>query len=112
MSDIPSHRKRLSPNSDISAPPPNADIWSPLLLHIQSHHPMFASQLLATATSHLLASTGEDPSFDMCTNSWLLWMVETWGDENVEAGRADAVSLLLGGLGSDDNAEELNTVER
>jgi ribosomal biogenesis protein LAS1 len=87
-------------------------LWTPLLEHLQSHHPDLRSALSNRIISRLLEEpvpvgrlTPEpahtDPSFDMCIARWAWWMIESWNvdDDATTDLKRDVVSTLVIALG-------------
>ncbi|CAE6392889.1 unnamed protein product [Rhizoctonia solani] len=80
--------------------PPNQDIWAPLIHHFDQTNEYFIEELL----EHMLllvnnsVTAENDPTYSKTIASWVLWVVDTMGDE---AFRRDCVRNLLTGAGSE-----------
>ncbi|KAK0456394.1 Las1-like-domain-containing protein [Armillaria borealis] len=79
-------------------------LWSPLLIHLQTAHPNFASVLVNRILSCLLSeqdgasASSANSSFHACLARWAKWVIDTWDrddpDTEVSMGREAAVSLI------------------
>jgi hypothetical protein len=73
-----------------------------MLLQVQSNHSTFGSQLLSHVVGRLISSGGDDPSFDACLSGWILWIVQTWGESQVECTAEETIAVILGEVGRTD----------
>jgi ribosomal biogenesis protein LAS1 len=114
-------RKRIYPDDSYSPPQFSVVLWSPLLTHIQSHHPDLRSALVHRIVSRLLSDTtpaadisidrrplaaaeelSPDPSFDICLSRWAWWLVNIWAVSPPDPDndlRKDIILTLLTALG-------------
>jgi ribosomal biogenesis protein LAS1 len=82
-----SKKKRIFPVDTFLPPRFSVLLWTPLLSHLQSHHPDLPS-VLADHIINLLLSNGgpqaelkrDDFSFDMCLARWVFWIIDEWSD--------------------------------
>ncbi|CAE6482056.1 unnamed protein product [Rhizoctonia solani] len=94
-----SKSKRISISSPLGHPP-NRDIWAPLVHHFDQNNEYFIEELLG----HMLlvvnnnAIAESDPTYLKTIAGWVLWIVDTTGDETL---RRDCVRDLLSGAGSE-----------
>lgn len=78
--------------------PPNADLWKPLLVHVQDTHPSFGPALLSCIAARLSGNDEQpDPTYQTCLLGWVVWIVDTWG-EAANCDTHDAISQLLLGV--------------
>ncbi|KAG7450184.1 Las1-domain-containing protein [Guyanagaster necrorhizus] len=99
-----SKKKRTFPSDSFLPPEFSVQLWKPLLLHLQTTHPNFASVLVHRILSCLLsesdsASAGStNSSFDACLARWAKWAIDTWdsddSDMEVSIRKEAAVSLI------------------
>jgi hypothetical protein len=94
-----SRHSRKQPNTFDAS---NADIWAPLLDHIQKRYPEFASILVETIVSAIVSLIDEDDTqtkalkgrgYYNCLSGWLLWVISHWSD--VPECDAESVTWLL-----------------
>ncbi|KAF8682463.1 Las1-like [Rhizoctonia solani] len=88
-----------SKRTNLNAPlghPPNQDIWAPLIHHFDQTNEYFTEELLAHMFLLLNnnAIAENDPTYLKTIASWVLWIVDTMGDETL---RTDCVRDLLSG---------------
>ncbi|KAH7340513.1 Las1-domain-containing protein [Rhizoctonia solani] len=85
----------------VSSPghPPNRDIWAPLIHHFDQNNEYFIDELLGHMLLVVNNSTiaESDPTYLKTIAAWVLWIVDTMGDETL---RRDCVRDLLSGAGS------------
>ncbi|CAE6344269.1 unnamed protein product [Rhizoctonia solani] len=97
---VPLSKSKRTPLSAPLGHPPNQDIWAPLIQHFDQANEYFIDELLTHML--LLVNNGiiaeSDPTYSKTIASWVLWMVDTMGDE---AFRKDCVRDLLSGAGSE-----------
>ncbi|KAK0233295.1 Las1-like-domain-containing protein [Armillaria fumosa] len=99
-----SKKKRTFPLDSFLPPDFSVQLWSPLLIHLQTTHPKFASVLVNGILSCLLSEQGgvstssTNSSFHTCLARWAKWVIDTWDrddpDMEVSMGREAAVSLI------------------
>ncbi|KAG9085713.1 rRNA-processing protein las1 [Ceratobasidium sp. UAMH 11750] len=101
-----SKRARLGKNF---GHPPNQAIWAPLVQYLDQQNEYLADELLTCMLGLLRDNTTaeNDPTFSATIASWILWVVDTLGDE-LGACRRECVRTLLSGAGS----EGENTIVR
>ncbi|KZV95642.1 Las1-domain-containing protein [Exidia glandulosa HHB12029] len=92
---VPIAKKKRLPTSDRLFPP-NAEVWRPLLVQVQEQHASFGPVLLATIATRvgIFEDADQDDTSRTCLLSWVVWIVDTWG-ESAGCGSHDAVSQLL-----------------
>ncbi|KAF9270560.1 Las1-domain-containing protein [Marasmius fiardii PR-910] len=126
---VPLSKKRRTPPTDSTDPPPDSvQIWAPLLSHVQSLHSNFYSTLInrmihrltkdAAVTTENSNSSDLQPSYDSsyagCLGRWLLWVIATmeskYSDDVI---RLDASAMLVTsiGPGSDCNPSSKKLLE-
>lgn len=95
---VPLSKSKRAPSSQPLVYPPNQEIWAPLILHFDQHNEYFLEELL----SHMLIIVNDDtaaesdPTFLTTIATWVLWIVDTLGDETL---RRDCIRSLLNSAG-------------
>jgi ribosomal biogenesis protein LAS1 len=102
--------------------PQHVALWSPLVSYLHSRHPTFPSTLLSriikqvaspsqvtsSAFSAIDSLVGDvptdDPTYNHTLASWVLWLVDQWGNDSY-AGceRSEVIRELLLNLGRADD---------
>jgi ribosomal biogenesis protein LAS1 len=96
-------RKRVFPSDSFEPPTFSIQIWTPLLEHVQSLHPEFASVLVNRIILTLSAEsdTDYDVSFNLCLARWAMWITVNLGDDaaNLDSSqRREAVIALISNI--------------
>ena len=114
-------RKRIFPTNSFSPPKTSLQLWTPLLLRLQSRHSDLPSTLINRIVSHLLpdrrlldgnatiGTSRRDDSFDMCIARWAWWIVQSWNvvdDETDFNLKKDTIIMLITALGPETTANE------
>ncbi|KAK0208420.1 Las1-like-domain-containing protein [Desarmillaria ectypa] len=99
-----SKKKRTFPSGSFLPPDFSVQLWAPLLVHLQTAHPDFASVLVNRILSCLLyeqdgaSASLTNSSFHACLARWAKWIIDTWDrddpDMEVSMRREVAVSLI------------------
>ncbi|KAK7468619.1 rRNA-processing protein las1 [Stygiomarasmius scandens] len=122
-----SKKKRVFPSDSFSPPKSSVEIWTSLLTHVQSLHPIFASILVSRMLVRLLnkspnesekvtESSNNDSSYCMGIARWLNWVIDTLAVDDSEMPDADlkldTVASLITALepGSEQTAQTRETI--
>lgn len=95
---VPLSKSKRAPSSQPLVHPPNRDIWAPLIQQFDQQNEYFLEELLA----HMLiivndsATAESDPTYSTTIAAWVLWVVDTLGDESL---RRDCIRSLLNSAG-------------
>jgi len=77
--------------------PSNTDIWTPLLLLVQSAHPTFGSVLLSHLVYALagMPQSTPDKTVDSFLAAWVCWVTSTWKDSSGCSPGAAVTQIML-----------------
>jgi ribosomal biogenesis protein LAS1 len=96
-------RKRVFPVESFFPPKCSILIWTPLLAHLQSHHPDLPFVLADHIITHLLSDAPEsarDQSFELCLARWAFWIIEAWSFDDAELDlKKDVTATFVTALG-------------
>ncbi|CUA72480.1 Pre-rRNA-processing protein las1 [Schizosaccharomyces pombe 972h-] [Rhizoctonia solani] len=97
---VPLSKSKRVPTSSPLGHPPNEGIWAPLVHHFDQSNDYFTEELLAhmllIVNNNTIAES--DPTYPKTMASWVLWIVDTMGDDTL---RRDCVRDLLSRAGSE-----------